>query len=103
GYPAYEEAILEAYGETVTPPRTGERGRPEAPYEVAPAGLAYAVVEKAREKGRVVSIATRVVFGTTAAVIAALGPSKVSRAIDTSFVERQGGTDRHRDARKARE
>jgi IS1 family transposase len=102
GYPAYEEAILEAYGETMTPPRTGKRGRPKAPYKVAPAGLTYAVVEKTREKGRVVSIATRVVFGTMAAVIAALGKSKVSRSINTSFVERQNGTDRHRNARKAR-
>ena len=54
GYPAYEEAILDAYGETVTPPRTGKRGRPKAPYKVAPQGLTYAVVEKTREKGRVV-------------------------------------------------
>ena len=38
GYPAYEEAILDAYGETITPPRTGKRGRPRAPYKVAPAG-----------------------------------------------------------------
>ena len=102
GYPAYAEALLDAYGETITPPRTGERGRPRAPYKVAPAGLTCAVVEKAREKGRVVSIATRVVFGTVAAVIAALGMSRVSRAINTSFVERQHGTDRHRNARKAR-
>jgi IS1 family transposase len=102
GYPAYEAAILDAYGETVTPPRTGKRGRPKAAYKVAPQGLTYAVVEKAREKGRVVSIATRVVFGTMAAVIAAPGMSKVSRAINTSFVGRQNGTDRHRDARKAR-
>ena len=28
-YPAYETAILHAYGETVTPPRTGKRGRPK--------------------------------------------------------------------------
>jgi hypothetical protein len=35
-------------------------------------------------------------------VIAALGMSKVSRAINTSFVERQNGTDRHRNARRAR-
>ena len=28
--------------------------------------------------------------------------SKVSRAINTAFVERQNGTDRHRNARKAR-
>lgn len=102
GYPAYEEAILEAYGETVTPPRTGKPGRPRAPYKVAPAGLTYAVVEKAREKGRVVSITTRVVFGTMAAVAAALEMSRASRAINTSFVERQNGTDRHRNARKAR-
>ena len=102
GYPAYRDAILAAYGETITPPRTGKPGRPKAPYKVAPEGLTYAVVDKEREKGRVVSIATRVVFGTMAAVIAALAASKVSRAINTSFVERQNGTDRHRNARKAR-
>jgi IS1 family transposase len=49
-----------------------------------------------------VSIATRVAFGTTAAVVAALGLSRASRAINTAFVERQNGTDRHRDAREAR-
>jgi IS1 family transposase len=102
GYPAYEEAILNAYGETITPPRTGKRGRPKAPYKVAPNGLTSAVVEKTREKGRVVAIATRVVFGTMAAVTAALATSTASRAINTSFVERQNGTDRHRNARKAR-
>jgi IS1 family transposase len=102
GYPAYEEAILAAYGEMITPPRTGKRGRPKAPYKVAPAGLTYAMVEKTREKGRVVSIATRVVFGTMAAVEAALRMSSASRAINTSFVERQNGTDRHRNARKVR-
>jgi len=102
GYSAYEEAILDAYGETVTPPRTGKRGRPRAPYKVAPTGLTYAVVEKTREKGRVVKVATRVVFGTMAAVIMALGMSRVSRSINTSFVERENATDRHRNARKAR-
>jgi IS1 family transposase len=101
-YPAYETAILHAYGETVTPPRTGERGRPRAPYQVPPPGLTYATVTKRREKGRVVEVGTRVVFGTVAAVLLALGMSKVSRAINTSFVERQNGTDRHRNARKAR-
>jgi IS1 family transposase len=102
GYPAYEDAILQAYGETFTPPRTGKRGRPKAAFKVAPEGLTYAVVEKTREKGRVISIATRVVFGTMAAVIAASGMSRASRSISTSFVERQNGTDRHRNARKAR-
>ncbi len=76
--------------------------RSKAPYKVAPRGLTYAVVEKTREKGRVVAIATRVVFGTMAAVVLALGMSRVSRAINTAFVEREDATDRHRNARKAR-
>ena len=57
---------------------------------------------KTRATGRVVAVAARVVFGTMAAVIAAPGMSEVSRAINTSIVERQNGTDRHRHARKAR-
>src|SRR4051812_36249980 len=56
GYPAYEAAILAAYGEMITPPRTGKRGRPRAPYRAAPRGLTYAVVEKTRAKGRVVKV-----------------------------------------------
>ena len=59
-------------------------------------------MEKTREKGRVVEVATRVVFGTVAAVMMALGLSRVSQAINASLVERQNGTDRHRNARKAR-
>ena len=38
------------------------------PDKVPPPGLNYATVEKRREKGRVVEIVTRVVFGTMAAV-----------------------------------
>lgn len=101
-YPAYETAILHAYGATVTPPRTGKPGRPRAPYQAPPPGLTYATVTKRREKGRVVEIGTRVVFGTIAAVLLALGMSKVSRTINTAFIERENGTDRHRNARKAR-
>jgi IS1 family transposase len=101
-YPAYETAILHAYGETITPPRTGKPGRPKASYQVPPPGLTYATVTKRREKGRVVEVGTRVVFGTVAAVLLALAMSPVSRAINTAFVERQNGTDRHRNARKAR-
>jgi hypothetical protein len=101
-YPAYETAILGAYGVTVTPPRTGKPGRPKAPYQVPPPGLTYATVTKKRRKGRVVEVGTRVVFGTVAAVHLALGLSRVSRAINTAFVERENATDRHRNARKAR-
>jgi IS1 family transposase len=101
-YPAYETAILNTYGQTITPPRTGKPGRPKAPYKAVPAALNYATVDKTRAKGRVTKIASRVVFGTVAAVLAALGLSRVSRAINTAFVERHHATDRHRNARKVR-
>jgi IS1 family transposase len=101
-YPAYETAILGAYGDEVTPPRTGRPGRPRGAYRVPRPGLVYATVEKVRKKGRVVEILTRVVFGTMAAVAAALAGSRVSRSINTSFIERQNLTDRHHNARKSR-
>jgi IS1 family transposase len=101
-YSAYEAAILEAYGEEVVPERTGRRGRPQNPYKVPPKNLKYATVHKTREKGRVVKIDFRVIFGTVAAVKAALRKSRVSKAINTAFVERHNGTDRNRNARKVR-
>jgi len=100
--PPYESAILQGYGEPVTPPRTGKPGRPLASYQAPPQGLVYAVVEKTRAKGRVVRVGTRVVFGRMAAVALALAMSPVSRPIDTAFIERENGADRHRNARKAR-
>jgi IS1 family transposase len=101
-YAAYETAILDAYGETVTPARTGRPGRPKGPSKTPPANLVYATVEKLRAKGRVVEILTHVVFGTMAAVVAALKGSRVSRSISTSLIERQHLTDRHHNARKSR-
>ena len=95
-------AILEAYGEPVVPERTGKPGRPKKAYNVPPKDLHYATVHKTREKGRVVKIDFRVIFGTAAAVMAALAKSKVSQAINTAFVERHNGTDRNRNARKVR-
>jgi hypothetical protein len=64
--------------------------------------MSYATVAKRREKGRVVEIVTRVVFGTMAAVVAVLAGSKVSRRVNTSILERQNATDRHHNARKVR-
>jgi IS1 family transposase len=101
-YPAYETALLNAYGEEVATTATGRPSRKMVPSKVPPEGMNYATVEKRREKGRVVEILTRVVFGTMAGVLAALAKSSVSRRINTSFVERQNATDRHRNARKVR-
>jgi hypothetical protein len=101
-YSADEGAILEAFGTEVVPPRTGKPGRPRSPYKVAPADLNYATVPKRRKKGRVVGLVRRVVFGTAAAVEAALDRSKVSRTVNTALVERHDGTDGNRNAREVR-
>jgi IS1 family transposase len=101
-YPVYTEAIRDAYATTVTPPRTGQRGRPRGPRQVLPEGLTYATVHKTRTKGRVVKVQTRVVFGTMVAVLAALTASLVSKVVNTVYVERHNGTDRNRNSRKVR-
>jgi hypothetical protein len=100
--PAYAEAILEVYGRTVQPRRKGRRGRKPKPVKVPPRGLTYATVHKTRKKNRVVKVEARVVYGTKRAVKAALAASAVSEAVNTAYVERHNGTDRHRNARKAR-
>lgn len=101
-YPVYAEAIRDAYGQRVVPPRTGRRGRPRQPYTAIPPGVTYATVHKERENNRVVRVSTRVVFGTAGAVASALAASSVSRSVNTCFVERHNGTDRHRCSRKVR-
>jgi IS1 family transposase len=101
-YPAYETALSEAYGSEVTTTATGRPVRKMVPEKVPPPGMSYATVEKRRERGRVVEVITRVVFGTMAAVQAALAGSRSSRRINVSFLERQNATDRHHNARKVR-
>jgi IS1 family transposase len=100
--PAYAEAILDIYGQEVRPRRTGRPGRPRQPYKRAPRGLKYATVHKTRRQGRVVKVEPRVVFGAVRAVLAALALSLVSVAVNTVFVERSNGSDRHRNSRKVR-
>jgi hypothetical protein len=100
--PAYAEAILETYGQEVQPRRKDQRGRRPVPRKKLPKGLKYATVHKTREKNRVVKVEPRVIFGTVAAVLAALALSLVSTVVNTFFVERENGTDRNRNARKVR-
>jgi IS1 family transposase len=97
-WPGYPEVIKEVFGFEVTPPRTGKPGRPAGARKEIPEGLNHATVHKRREKGRVVEVLSNVVMGALAVVLALLGGKKIS----TSYLERQNGTDRHRNARKAR-
>ncbi len=57
---------------------------------------------KKREKGRVVEVGTRVVFGDPQAVAACLAISPVSHTINTSFVERDNLTQRQSNRRLTR-
>ena len=101
-YAPYKTAVLETFGETVVPPKTGKAGRPRKPRKAAPPGLNYATVHKTREQGRVVKAERKIVFGTAIAVAAVLAASLASGTINTSFVERHNAGERHRNARKAR-
>jgi hypothetical protein len=69
---------------------------------VLPPDLCYATVRKRREKGRVVEVVRTLVFGTLAWLQTLLDRSMVSTTINTSFVERHNGTDRHQNSRKHR-
>ena len=100
--PAYATAILEVYGDEVTPPRRGRRGRRPAPRLAPPPDLKYATVHKVRENNRVVRVETRVVFGTWLGVLLALALSAVSKVVNTAFIERHNGSDRNGNARKTR-
>jgi hypothetical protein len=101
-YPAYKTAIFAAYAVAQEQPRTGRPGRPKKPRQVLPAGLKYATVHKERKDGRVVKVTTRVVFGTLAAVLAAVAASLVSKVVNTVFIERHNGSDRNRNRRTVR-
>ncbi|OGG43828.1 MAG: hypothetical protein A3F84_20245 [Candidatus Handelsmanbacteria bacterium RIFCSPLOWO2_12_FULL_64_10] len=101
-YKPYQSAILNAYGQTVTPPRTGRPGRPKSPFVIPPEGLVFATVHKTRKQGRVVKVEFRTVLGSEDALQQALEDSAVSRQVNTAFIERHNGTDRNRNARKTR-
>jgi hypothetical protein len=100
-YPVYETAIRDTFGEPA--PSERKPGRPRVvPERRVPEGLIYATVHKHRERGRVVAVEARRVFGSGDGLEEALAESCVSYVVNTSFVERQNATDRGRNARKAR-
>ena len=90
--PAYRTALLEVYGRWEQAERKSNRGRPPEPRRVAPPELLYAQVVKQRERGKVVSVTTKVVFGEPEAVSTRLALSPTSTTINTSFVERENGS-----------
>ena len=100
-HPPYETAIERTFGVPV--PATGGPGRARiVPKLALPEDLVYATVHKHRQGQRVIAVERRLVFGTASTLEAALARSAVSVAVNTSFLERQNGADRGRNARKVR-
>lgn len=98
----YSTAIEDAYHQLVPVPKRPGPGRPPNPKRVMPADLCYATVCKRRANGRVVEVTRTLVFGLACVLAWWLGRSKVSRQINTAFVERHNGTDRRQNSRKQR-
>jgi len=98
----YVKAIEKAYGIPVIPPRKPVPGRnPKARWEM-PTDLCYATVKKDRKNGRVVKVSRTLVFGNWLLLSLCLFFSLVSNTINTSFVERNNGTERGMNSRKRR-
>jgi len=98
----YIKAIEKTYGEIETLPKRCGPGRPPKPRLKIPATLCYATVKKTRKNGRVVKTERTLVFGTWLLLILYLICSSVSKTINTSFVERNNGTERGKNSRKVR-
>jgi IS1 family transposase/transposase-like protein len=100
--PEYTDALLHAYGTWYQPTRQGDRGRYPKPRRVPRPDLLYAQVVKVREKGRVIEVHSKVIFGAPATVAAHIAASPVSATINTSFVERDNLTQRQCNRRLTR-
>lgn len=98
----YVGALQKAYANAVPVPRRPGPGRPPQPRNVMPPELCYATVHKTRKNGRVTNVTRTLVFGVAALLGLYLSRSSASRTINTSFVERNNGTDRGQNARKTR-
>jgi len=98
----YRTALLEVYGQWYQPARNGSRGCFPKRRRVAPPDLVYAQVVKQRERGQVVAVTHKVVFGSAEAVQTCLEASTASTTINTSFVERDNLTLRQQNRRLTR-
>lgn len=83
---AIKDAITSVYSYIFQPPYKG-RGRPPNPKMIPYRDLKYAQVCKQREKGRVVDVIQRVVFGSVDEILSLLGADDQG-VINTSYVER---------------
>ena len=106
-YASYFTVIVSVYGVLkgdleLTAAEKGEFGWEQLPPLYFPVEIAYATVQKERARGRVVRVEQRLRLGTAEQVAETLRQGPTAGTINTSYVERWIGTNRHFNARKAR-
>ncbi len=85
--PHYADGLKELFHQVVAPKPTGRPGRPRGPEKIIDENLNYATVHKTREKGRIVNVETKIVFGSSARIEKRLEQIP-GNTINTSYVER---------------
>ena len=93
----YQTVLGDIYSEEIPVERTGKRGRPRKPERKIDPDLDYAVVHKTREKGKVVKVERRIVYGDEKRIEEKIAKSP-GKKINTSYIERSNGTLRQTDA-----
>jgi len=76
-----------SFHKLVPPEPTGRPGRPRNPEKIVDEHLDYATVHKTREKGRIVKVETKIVFGSPERIEKRL-EELPGKTINTSYVER---------------
>ena len=83
----YQTTLADKFSHFEEQEKTGQRGRPRKPKRVIDPELMYATVHKTRENGKIIKVEHNIVFGDHEEIFRILDSSKVSKAINTSFIE----------------
>jgi hypothetical protein len=93
GWKAYSVALLQVLGMVYRRRRRGKVGRKPKPRLVAPKHLFYAqVVKVCNQRGQVMEVNTRVVFGGPRRFVKQLRLRQLGTTVQTAFMERWYGT-----------
>jgi len=88
----YQTTLADKFSHFEEQEKTGQRGRPRKPKQVIDPELMYATVHKTRENGNIIKVEHNIVFGDHKDIFRILDSSKVSKTINTSFIERSNLT-----------
>lgn len=93
----YRKVILESFHHEIEFEKTGKRGRPKKPVKQIDPEIDYATVHKEREKGKVINVEKKVVYGDEIRINEKLKKSP-SNQVNTSYIERSNETLRQNDS-----